>query len=125
MAASQLTWSRGSVSDAIKAYQRALVSSEPGDNDIALRIGRLYTSIGQGFSAAQYHRRALSEGLKTGLPRTELSKIWLWLARYEMSVGEQDGLLLAQDYLREVLTVQEDKEIAKGLLLTLETMIKE
>ena len=114
-----------SVPDAIKAYQRALVSSEPGDNDIALRIGRLYTSIGQGFPAAQYHRRALSEGLRTSMPRTELSKIWLWLARYEMSVGEQDGLLLAQDYLREVLTVQEDKEVAKGLLLTLETMIKE
>lgn len=42
-----------------------------------------------------------------------------------MGLGDKGDLLSAQDYLREVTTVQEDKEEAKALLLTLETMMKE
>lgn len=42
-----------------------------------------------------------------------------------MGKGEEGDLATAQEYLREVVTVQEDKEEAKALLLTLETMMKE
>lgn len=128
-----------SVPDAIKAYQRALVSSEPGENDTSLRIGRLYALVGNSLAAAQYHRRALYEGLKTEVPKNELSKIWIWLARWEMGrerevgkgsgsgrargtkegegqgEGEGGDLRLAEEYLGEAMGVNEDKEVSRAL----------
>ncbi|ORY50685.1 hypothetical protein BCR35DRAFT_327247 [Leucosporidium creatinivorum] len=118
------------VPDAIKAYQRALVSSEPGENDTSLRIGRLYALLGNSRAAAQYHRRALYEGLKTDASKAELSKIWLWLARWEMGrekeaggQGEGGDLRLAEEYLGEVMSVQEDKEEAKALMKELNVLL--
>ncbi|KAM0747566.1 TPR-like protein [Meredithblackwellia eburnea MCA 4105] len=117
------------IPDAIKAYQRALISVEPGDNDTAIRIGRLYALIGDSTKAAQYHRRALYEGVKVGLPKNQLSKIYLWLAQYEIQKEKAKGdgadegdLVLADGYLREAITVQEDKEEANGLLKELQSL---
>ncbi|KAK4046940.1 Anaphase-promoting complex subunit 8 [Microbotryomycetes sp. JL201] len=115
------------IPDAIKAYQRALVSSDVGESDTALRIGRLYSLIGESEKAAQYHKRALYEGLKTDATRQELSKIWIWLARHECEKekrGEPDAnLRLAEEYLNEAKTVHEDKEEAEGLLKTLSLLM--
>ena len=66
-----------SIPDAIKAYQRALISAEVGDTDTAMRIGRLYSLLGDSTKAAQYHRRALQEGIKGGQSKAELSKTYL------------------------------------------------
>ena len=89
-----------------------------------MRIGRLYALLGNSLAAAQYHRRALYEGLKTDASKAELSKIWLWLARWEMGREKQGGgqgeggdLQLAEEYLSEVMTVQEDKEVRFGVEL--------
>ncbi|KAM0791842.1 hypothetical protein ACM66B_004099 [Microbotryomycetes sp. NB124-2] len=115
------------VPDAIKAYQRALVSSDIGESDTALRIGRLYSLLGESDKAAQYHKRALYEGLKTESSKQELSKIYVWLARHEIDKdkrGEPDAdLRLAEEYLNEAKQVQEDKEEAEGLLKTLSLLM--
>ncbi|KAK4048976.1 Anaphase-promoting complex subunit 8 [Microbotryomycetes sp. JL221] len=114
------------VPDAIKAYQRALVSSDVGEGDTALRIGRLYSLLGDSFKAAQYHRRALYEGLKTEAPKNQLSKLYVWLARHEIDKekrGEDADLRLAEDYLDEAKTVQEDKEEAETLLKELNLLV--
>lgn len=126
-----------SIPDAIKSYQRALVSSEPGENDTALRIGRLYALQGNTQKAADYHRRALAEGIKTGQSKNELGGIYLWLAKWEVDrekekVGQESkrsgmeddidndddedddmggDLVVAQMYAKEMLTVQEYKEV--------------
>lgn len=105
-----------SVPDAIEAYQRALVSSEPGENDTALRIGRLYALQGDSFAARQYHQRALYEGLKTGATKFELSRVYLWLAKWEMDRGGEGDLTVAEQYLQQAVTVNEVKEEAKALL---------
>lgn len=128
-----------SIPDAIKSYQRALVSSEPGENDTALRIGRLYALQGNTQKAADYHRRALAEGVKTGQSKNELGGIYLWLAKWEVDrekekVGQESkksgmddeeeedeeiggDLVVAQMYAKEMLTVQEFKEVSKVPLL--------
>lgn len=128
-----------SIPDAIKAYQRALISAEVGDTDTATRIGRLFSLIGDSVKAAQYHRRALSEGRKAGQTPAELSKTYLcvplgsvgfvrgeadvhdgnrWLARYEIDkeknrdeTGEEGDLLAAEEYLDAIASVQEDKDV--------------
>lgn len=109
------------VPDAIKAYQRALVSSEAGENDLSLRIGKLYASTGQSDIAAAYHRRALSEGVKAGLGKVELSSIRIWLAKHEMR-EEGGDLEVAQDYLREIGSV-EHKDEARSLLAKVDGML--
>lgn len=63
------------------------------------------------------------EGIKSEQPRDSLSKIWLWLAESEIkkereSEGEGD-LGKAEEYLTEVLLVQEDKEVRFFFLLLL------
>ncbi|KDE09842.1 hypothetical protein MVLG_00240 [Microbotryum lychnidis-dioicae p1A1 Lamole] len=112
------------VPDAIKSYQRALVSSEPGENDTALRIGRLYALQGDSLKAASYHRRALAEGIKTEATKNELSKIRLWLAKYEIKRGVMKGDLdAAEDLLKECLGVGEDKDEAELLLKELNVLL--
>ncbi|SCV73471.1 BQ2448_7397 [Microbotryum intermedium] len=112
------------VPDAIKSYQRALVSSEPGENDTALRIGRLYALQGDSFKAASYHRRALAEGIKTEATKNELSKIRLWLAKYEIKRGLMKGDLdAAEELLKECLGVGEDKDEAELLLKELNVLL--
>lgn len=120
-----------SIPDAIKAYQRALVSSEAGENDIALRIGRLYSSLGNSDAAAAYHKRALLEGIRADHSKAELGAIRLWLARHEMREPEAGpsgvttggDLLAAQEYLKQVTGVAEFKEVANALLLKLVFML--
>lgn len=103
------------VPDAIKAYQRALVSTEPGESDTALRIGALFALMGDQAKAAAYHRRALEEGLGASAPKSELSKIRIWLAKHELQrerAEENSGdLTTAEEYLKEAMQVQEDKEV--------------
>ncbi|KAL8280147.1 hypothetical protein RQP46_007477 [Phenoliferia psychrophenolica] len=111
------------IPDAIKAYQRALIATEVGDTDTATRIGRLFSLLGDSVKAAQYHRRALAEGIKGGQSKAELSKTYLWLAKYEIDKeknreddGEEGDLRQAEDYLKEAASVQEDKDEANAML---------
>lgn len=108
------------IPDTIRCYQRALMCSEIGDSDHAIRIGRLYSSIGDASRAAQYHKRALYEGIKTDAPKRELSKIRLWIARHEIAKerkkegeGELDA---AEEHLRAAMEDAESKEDAQALL---------
>lgn len=97
------------------------MSSEPGESDTAVRIGRLYALIGDSVASAQYHRRALYEGIKTEAPKTKLAHLYLWLARWEMQrerEGKEGDLRLAEEYLEEVMGVQEEREVRRSLLLT-------
>ncbi|KAI5478692.1 hypothetical protein MNV49_004719 [Pseudohyphozyma bogoriensis] len=108
------------IPDAIKAFQRGLVCSEIGENDTALRIGRLYALIGDSTRAAAYHRRALREGISSELPKSQLSKIYLWLARWQIqrakSGDEEADFGEAEKCCQEAMGVQEDKEEAVGLM---------
>ncbi|KPV73847.1 uncharacterized protein RHOBADRAFT_54441 [Rhodotorula graminis WP1] len=131
------------IPDAIRAHQRALLSSEPGDgSDLALRIGKLYSATGQGAHAAAYHRRALAEGVRGGMGANELGRVYLWLAKWEMrrapgpaaagrgggggGIGEEDkggDLGKAEEYLRVVEGTQEYRDEAKALLKDLEVLM--
>ncbi|GAA5879899.1 hypothetical protein JCM1840_000390 [Sporobolomyces johnsonii] len=129
------------VPDAIQCHQRALVASDPVDTEICLRIGRLYALQGQPDRAASYHRRALAEGLGQGATAQELSQVYVWLAKWEMQreklwakkkdkegqLGEGEGeggdLEKAEEYLRIVQGVQEDRDEAKALLKELEVLM--
>ncbi len=75
----------------------------------------------------------------------ELGDWWIWLAKYEMKEFEEAAEIMgqdqdhdldqrnargsggdlsaAQDYLREAVTIQEHKEVAKALLAKLEVML--
>jgi len=129
-----------SIPDAIRAHQRALLSSEPGDgSDLALRIGKLYSATGQGAHAAAYHRRALVEGQSGGMGANELGRVYLWLAKWEMrrppagrgGAGEGAGadkdkggdLGKAEEYLRIMEGTQEYRDEAKALLKDLEVLM--
>lgn len=72
--------------------------------------------MGNSTAAAAYHRRALAEGLKTGASKAELSKVYLWLARWELQREKEKGaegdFEKAEEYLKEVMQVQEDKEVS-------------
>lgn len=74
--------------------------------------------MGNSTAAAAYHRRALAEGLKTGASKAELSNIYLWLARWELQrekeKGEEGDFEKAEEYLKEVMQVQEDKEVCSA-----------
>ncbi|GAA5985287.1 hypothetical protein JCM10908_002605 [Rhodotorula pacifica] len=135
------------VPDAIQCHQRALLATEAGEgSDIALRIGKLYASLGQGEHAAAYHRRALNEGLRAGAGTVELGRIYLWLAKWEMRRGNapsaaataaKDGtpappppsqpqrgdLAKAEEYLRALEATQEHRDEAKTLLKELEVQM--
>lgn len=125
------------VPDAIQCHQRALLATEAGEgSDIALRIGKLYASLGQGDHAAAYHRRALNEGLRSGAGTAELGRIYLWLAKWEMRRGNNNqtavgkgGLPVrgdlgkAEEYLRALEGTQEHRDEAKTLLKELEVQM--
>ncbi|BGP50870.1 Anaphase-promoting complex subunit 8 [Rhodotorula kratochvilovae] len=116
------------IPDAIRSHQRALLSSEPGDgSDLALRIGKLYASLGQGAPAAAYHRRALAEGVRGGAGPAELGRVYLWLARWEMRRADAEGrageLGRAEEYLRAVEGAQEFRDEANALLKELEVLM--
>lgn len=115
--------------DAIRSYQRALLSSEAGENDIAVRLSNLYASQGQHVAAKQYHKRALAEAIKAEQAPAQLSKMWIWLARWEMDrfrEGLQEADLRgAQQYLEQALDVPEDKEEAQLLLKDVESLLLE
>ncbi|PRQ75797.1 hypothetical protein AAT19DRAFT_12819 [Rhodotorula toruloides] len=124
------------IPDAIRAHQRALLASEPGDgSDISLRIGKLYAALGQGEPAAAYHRRALSDGLQAGLTTIELGRVYVWLAKWEMRrSGLQGGggegaraaagdLGKAEEYLKTLEATQEFRDEAKALLKDLEVLL--
>ncbi|SCV72885.1 BQ2448_31 [Microbotryum intermedium] len=85
--------------DAIKSYQRALVSSEPGENDTARA------------SVDSTHCKAIP-------------KIRLWLAKYEIKRGLMKGDLdAAEELLKECLGVGEDKDEAELLLKELNVLL--
>lgn len=100
------------------------MASEPGEYDTAIRIGRLHTQLGDALGAAQYHRRALQEAVRAGAPKGELSKLWLWLAKWEMRRerearrvgggrwGEEGDLESAREWLERAAEVTEDKEVS-------------
>jgi anaphase-promoting complex subunit 8 len=128
------------VPDAIQCHQRALLATEAGEgSDIALRIGKLYASRGQGDHAAAYHRRALNEGLRSGAGTAELGRIYLWLAKWEMRRGNNNAaapssvgkggppvrgdLGKAEEYLRALEGTQEHRDEAKTLLKELEVQM--
>ncbi|GAA5934710.1 hypothetical protein JCM1841_001784 [Sporobolomyces salmonicolor] len=122
------------VPDAIQCHQRALVASDPADTEICLRIGRLYALQGEPDRAAAYHRRALAEGLAQGATTQELSRVYVWLAKWEMqrekqrakkkgAQGEGGDLEKAEEYLRILEGVQEDRDEAKALLKELEVLM--
>ncbi|KWU43913.1 TPR-like protein [Rhodotorula sp. JG-1b] len=124
------------VPDAIQCHQRALLATEAGEgSDIALRIGKLYASLGQGDHAAAYHRRALNEGLRSGAGTAELGRIYLWLAKWEMRRGNnaaavkkggppvRGDLGKAEEYLRALEGTQEHRDEAKTLLKELEVQM--
>ncbi|BGP26936.1 cell division control protein 23 [Rhodotorula toruloides] len=124
------------IPDAIRAHQRALLASEPGDgSDISLRIGKLYAALGQGEPAAAYHRRALSDGLQAGLTTIELGRVYIWLAKWEMRrSGLQAGtgtgargtigdLGKAEEYLHTLEATQEFRDEAMALLKDLEVLL--
>ncbi|GAA5991040.1 hypothetical protein JCM11641_006599 [Rhodosporidiobolus odoratus] len=80
------------VPDAIRAHQRALLASEPGDgSDLCLRIGKLLSSVGQTSHAAAYHRRALLEGQRSGMSVAELGHVYAWLIRWEVQRERRRG----------------------------------
>ncbi|BGP34605.1 Anaphase-promoting complex subunit 8 [Rhodotorula toruloides] len=122
------------IPDAIRAHQRALLASEPGDgSEISLRIGKLYAALGQGEPAAAYHRRALSNGLQAGLTTIEMGRVYVWLAKWEMRrSGLQAGegaraavgdLGKAEEYLKTLEATQEFRDEAKALLKDLEVLL--
>ncbi|GAA5971241.1 hypothetical protein JCM8115_005814 [Rhodotorula mucilaginosa] len=128
------------VPDAIQCHQRALLATEAGEgSDIALRIGKLYASRGQGDHAAAYHRRALNEGLRSGAGTAELGRIYLWLAKWEMRRGNNNAaapssvgkggppvrgdLGKAEEYLRALEGTQEHRDEVKTLLKELEVQM--
>lgn len=120
------------VPDAITAFQRALVTSEEGDYETAVRVGRLLNRLGDSLGAMQYHRRALDVALEVEAPKNELSKLWIWLARWEMrrerehrastaakaagddsaSWPEEGDLEIAREWLGKAAEVLEDKEVS-------------
>ncbi|GAA5878407.1 hypothetical protein JCM3774_002827 [Rhodotorula dairenensis] len=137
------------VPDAIQCHQRALLATEAGEgSDIALRIGKLYASVGQGEHAAAYHLRALNEGLRAGAGTAELGRIYIWLAKWEMrrgnapqpptpdsaesngkapppvvTMGMRGDLGKAEEYLRTLEATQEHRDEAKALMKELEVQM--
>lgn len=83
--------------------------------------------------AYSYHKRALAEGIKGGLSRLELSKMYLWLVREEIQREtrgnvmaahpsedrsqelERGDLVAAEMWLAEVGAVQEVKEVSSAV----------
>ncbi|GAA5853861.1 hypothetical protein JCM8547_007477 [Rhodosporidiobolus lusitaniae] len=135
------------IPDALRAHQRALLASEPGDGtDLCLRIGKLLASLGQTAHAAAYHRRALLEGQRAGWTTADLGRVYGWLVRWEVKrerervrngkggkgegQGEEGGggggdLERAEEYLRVMEGCQEFRDEAKELRKEVEVLMLE
>ncbi|KAJ7045580.1 hypothetical protein C8F04DRAFT_1065361 [Mycena alexandri] len=90
----------GKLREAVECFKRALITADPHEITINLKLANLYDAMQDEAESVAYHRRVVEVCQANGRPVQDFAKSSIKVAEYQLSaVGD---LLLATDYLTTV-----------------------
>ncbi|KAF8664373.1 hypothetical protein AX16_000744 [Volvariella volvacea WC 439] len=91
----------GRYADAIECFKRALITADPHEINIKLRLARLHRILNRRAESVVYHRKVVEVCQADLRPVQDYAKSCLEVAEYQMQIPDGD-LLLAREYLERV-----------------------
>ncbi|KAJ3504401.1 hypothetical protein NLJ89_g7952 [Agrocybe chaxingu] len=115
----------GRLREAIECYNRALITADPHEITIRLKLAKIHRTLLESAEAVAYHRRVIEVCQAEPRPIHDYAKSCLEVAEYEMNIPNGD-LTLAKEYLNLVATSNaEDVGRAAELLKDVKSRIEE
>ncbi|PSR81158.1 hypothetical protein PHLCEN_2v6493 [Hermanssonia centrifuga] len=98
--------------EAIECMKRALISADPNETNIHLRLARLYHELCEFAEAANYHQHIVEVCRASKKPVTEYARSGVYVARYHLLQGGGD-LLLAKQYM-DIVASSNSEEVGQA-----------
>ncbi|CAA7261631.1 unnamed protein product [Cyclocybe aegerita] len=115
----------GRLREAIECYNHALITADPHEITIRLKLAKIHRTLLESAEAVAYHRRVIEVCQAEPRPIHDYAKSCLEVAEYEMNIPNGD-LALAKEYLNLVATSNaEDVGRAAELLKDVKSRLEE
>ncbi|KAJ7497357.1 hypothetical protein FB451DRAFT_1211148 [Mycena latifolia] len=105
----------GKLREAAECFKRALITADPHEITINLRLANLYDLMQDHVESVAYHRRVVEVCQANGRPVQDFAKSSLKVAEYNLRTN--GDLLLAQDYLKVVAASNVEEVVRAAELL--------
>ncbi|KAF7321607.1 Chloride channel protein [Mycena kentingensis (nom. inval.)] len=107
----------GRLKEAIECFKRALITADPNEISITLRLANLHGALGDAYAEYAFHRRVVEVCLANNRLIYDYSKSSVRVAEYCLQTGEE--LLLARDYMKIVAASNSEEVVRAAELLKL------